>query len=55
MAETKEFDTQIQAMDIPNEIKSGYLRPVIADFAQILDQGPARLNCPGHMKLHGAA
>ena len=54
-AETKEFDTQIQAFDIPNEIKGGYLRPVIADFAQIFDPSTARLNCPVHKKLHGAA
>ena len=42
-AETKEFDTQIQAMNIPNEIKGSDLRPVIADFAQTF------------IKLHGAA
>ena len=43
VAETKEFNTQIQALNIPNEIKGSDLRPVIADFAQIF------------VKLHGAA
>ena len=55
VAETKEFNTQIQALSIPNEIKDGYLRPVIAIVAQILAKGTARLRCPVHKKPCGAA
>ena len=40
VAETNEFDTQT---------------PAIVDFAQILVTSLARLNCPRHKKLLGAA
>ena len=45
-AETNEFATQIQAMDIPNEINDGYSQPVTVGFAQDLQNAAVRRNAP---------
>ena len=46
VAETKDFATQIQAMDIPNEISDGYSQPVTVEFAQVLQNAAVRRNAP---------